>query len=240
MATLREFRAKVQVEISSKGGFITPGMIGGWINNAGERVCDYNDWSWLKHSLKIIAGSNNNQAYNTERHVTPVIFKQGSIFRLAVSPADDIDNETEYVIKDLDQYKAIKRDWEGSITENDDIYEGVATKDSGQFFLWPKPEPTDLITVSGHLKWKRLEADTDQAITPNNSIDRVIERLATSDALRKQDKYGQADREERGAMEELERLWIEDEENSPLGNIGRMKSTRESNYSYPNDSGYRD
>ena len=238
MANLQEFRAKVQTEISSKGGFITPSMIDGWVNNAGEKVCDYNAWSWLKHSLKIPAGSV--EEYDTERHVTPVRFKQGSIYRLAVSPAEDIDDETEYVIKDLDQYKAIKRDWDGSITDGDDIYEGVAAKDSGQFFLWPKPKQTDLITVSGYLKWARLEADTDQAITPSNSIDRVIERLATSDALRKQDQYSKAEKEERMAMEELERLWNKDKENAPLGNVGKMKTTRESNYSYPNDSGYRD
>ena len=238
MANKAYYRSGVQAEVSSRGGFVKPSLIDRWVNDAGETVCDYNDWSWLKHSLKIVAGPD--EGYKTERHVIPVRFKQGSTFRLAVSPAEDIDAEKEYVIKDLDQYKAIKRDWDGSITDGDDVYEGVATKDSGQFFLWPIPEKTDFITVTGFLKWRKLEGDTDEAITPDNSIDRLIIRLALSDALKKLDKYRQAKSERAEALEELEGLWLEDQENPPLGNTGKMKTTRESNYNYPNDSGYRD
>jgi len=197
-----------QVEITE---FYSDTMKDRWINEAGERVCNYHPWAWLNHALKI------QSEQDAEYYAYPSRFKKNSIYRITDGEGTD---ENEHDVINFDLFKEHKEQQTSA---------RVASQLGDQWFIYPVPEVGRVLGVYGQLKWVKLTSDSMEAISPV-SHDEAIIKLALASALRKERRYNEANSEVsevEGQGGVLARYATAEQNQKPKGYMGRVKSSRD-------------
>lgn len=214
MSTLLEYRTDLEAMLSivNLSGFFTDAIKDQFINTAGKRVYNYDNWSWLNHALKT------NSVALEEYYEQSSRFKNGSIFRITVGEGTE---EVEHDIISLNLYKENKAQETG---------ERLATIIGNQYFIYPiLTEDNEVIGTYGQLKWVKLSSDTDESISPV-AFDESIVKMAFAQALKKERRFSEANSEidevENPNTGILARLHSNDTKQTPKGFVGVVKSTR--------------
>jgi len=219
-STLEDLRADLDNRISAAkvSGFWTDVMKDKWLNQAGQRVCDYKRWRELELALETQTRSAKEYYdYPTEA----VAFKKDSIYQI------DIDGE-EY---STDQGGRTRVTWEQfqRAKQIDDDSKLIFTNHNGFYFLFPIPEDGKTMSLYGLKKWRTLTEETDESILPNE-FDESVVRIALASCLRKAKKYDQAKAEMVEILDlnvgVLALLWAQQSDEAPHGYGGEAQSSR--------------
>lgn len=151
-------------------GFWTDTMKKEWINQAGQRVCDFRHWKVLE--LAKYTTTKANQEY----YDYPAEFKVNSIYQLQV-------DGKEYTKKTWTEYQAFK---------NTKSTEKIFASHDNFYFINPTPtEAGKEILIFGIKKWVKLVLDTDTPILPSE-FDGAIVKIALAICLQKERRYNEA------------------------------------------------
>jgi len=217
MTKLSEFLTELSARISAAGvsGFWTDTQKTSWLNQAGERVCNYHYWKELEDALKTITKA------NQDYYDMPETLQEGSIYMLTV------DGE-EHKKKSWAEYQQYK-----TAESTDKIF----AMHDGYYFVSPTPEEADLeIDIWGIKKWVKLVDAADES-TLSSKFDEAIIKLALAICLKKEGEYNEANSEiaevENPANPTVEnsggilaRLIEQEDKGGKDGYIGQAKSSR--------------
>jgi len=204
-----------RIAAAKVSGFWSDAMKKQWINNAGERACNYRRWKALEYALKTITKA------NQEYYDYPDEFQENSIYYIEV-------DGKEHIEASWDDYKEYR--------ESGSSDRVVASHD-GFYFINPTPTEADLeLAIWGVRKWVKLVNDGDESILPSK-FDEAIIKLALATCLQKERRYSEATAEiaevETPANPKIEgsggilaKLSAREEDEGPKGYVGRAKSTR--------------
>jgi len=184
-----------------------------WLNQAGQRVCDFRPWEFLK-TAKTITTMGEREYYDY-----PEEFKYNSIYNIKIEDEEYYSEAGRYRKKwdDFQRYKNA-----GSIDK-------IFTNHNKWYFLCPVPEDGKTMQLYGLRKWEKLIEDTDEPITPSE-FDEAIVRTALASCLRKARRHDEANSHiaeifsPEGGV--LLNLWIQEQDEGPRGYAGTIKSTR--------------
>lgn len=217
--TFKELQDELTARITASGasGFYTSTQKKLWLNMAGQRVCSYYNWPFLKLAVYITT------ADSSEYYDYPgadLRIKPNSIYQITV------DGE-EYAKGVAGRRRVEWEQYQKKVQEDDD--ELIFTNHNGFYFLHPIPADGKEMVVMGVKGWQKLVNDNDNPVTPEE-LDEPIIRIALASALRKAKKYDEAKAElleiydvNVGILPEVKRA-IEDE--APQGYGGEAESSR--------------
>ncbi len=215
---LSEFLTELNNRISAAkiSGFWNEAMKKQWLNNAGERVCNYYNWKALEYA-KFTKTKVDGEYYDY-----PDEFQENSIYHL------EVDSKKYTKIKKWSDYQACR------INEST---KKVFCSHNGFYFIGPTPSEADLvIDIWGIKKWKKLVDNNDEPVTPSE-LDESIVKLAFATCLQKARKRNGALDERReveapanprieGSGGILARMIAREEEEPAGGFIGQAKCSR--------------
>lgn len=217
---LGELRGDLNNRVSSAKitGFWTDDMKDQWINQAGQRVCDFRRWKWLELALETQTRSGKEYYDYPE---APNAFKRDSIYQI------DIEGE-EY---DSDQSGRSRVNWtQFQKAKQSGSEKKIFANHNGFYFLHPVPADGKVMSLYGLKTWRTLESDEDEPITPAEVYDEAIVRIALATCLRKAKRYNEAKAELVEILDPrvgvLENLWEQENDESALGYGGEAKSSR--------------
>jgi len=181
MTTKLELAADLDDRISaaSVSGFWKATTKDRWLNQAGQRVCDWYAWTFLQLALTIESAS------SREYYDYPsgeLGFKENSIYNIIVEDEDYPAQQNGRERVTWDEFQQDKQQ---------DASRLIFTNHNGFYFLHPIPENGKQISLWGIKKWQTLVGDDDEAITPSG-LDESIVRIALASCLRKAKKYSEA------------------------------------------------
>jgi len=211
MTSLSTYRTELESYLSTVNlsGFFDDAMKNRFINTAGRRVYNFENWDWLDHALKTQTEKDQEWYEQSSR------FKKGGLRRITVKDSEGKEKEYDIVAWNLyQQYKDQGTQYKAGILAN-------------QFFLYPTPTVANLeIGTYGQLKWVDLSADADESINPEVYDDAIV-KLAFAMALKKERRFQEAKSE----IDEVEgnilpRLFDQNQKDAPKGYIGTAPSTR--------------
>lgn len=179
--TFQELQTELdgRISASSASGFWTATEKKSWLNQAGQRVCDFYRWTFLELALEIET-SDSRQYYDYPGG--SIRFKPNSIYQI------DIEGET-YARGVAGRRRVTWEQFQKKVQEEDD--ELVFTNHNGFYFLNPVPSNGKTMSIYGKKGWQTLVNTGDTPITPEE-LDEAIVRIALASALRKAKKYDEA------------------------------------------------
>jgi hypothetical protein len=103
MTQLQTYRLDLEAMLSTVNlsGFFTDAIKDQFINQAGKRVYNFENWPWLEHALKTQSDANGEYYAQSSR------FKKGSINRITVGEGTE---EDEYDLVSWNLYKQHKEE----------------------------------------------------------------------------------------------------------------------------------
>lgn len=181
--TLGELREDLNSRISASinSGFWKDSEKNSWINQAGQRVCDFKRWKWLE--LALTTQTRDDREYYDYPVSDGHTFKNESIYQIKIEGEDypwDIGGRRRV---NWDQFQKAKQM---------DSDEKIFANHNGFYFLHPIPPNGKEISIYGLKTWRKLLTDDDVAITPEEVYNEAIVRTALATALRKSKKYNEA------------------------------------------------
>lgn len=218
---LGELRQDLNDRISAAkvSGFWTDAMKDRWINAAGQRVCDFRRWRWLELALET--QTNQSKEYYDYPDEVGFAFKRDSIYQI------DIEDE----VYPPEQSGRLRVNWTQfqKAKQIGDDSRKIYTNHNGFYFLYPVPENTKVMSLYGLKRWKPLDSDEDDPISPPE-YDEAIVRIALAACLRKAKKYSEAKAELVEVLDPqvgvLAMLWTQENDEAPQGYGGEAKSSR--------------
>lgn len=222
--TKAEFITDIKSKLTGAGitsTFWSDTMLLRWLNQAGQRVCNWKRWPWLELALTTTTENSNEYYDYPNTSSTGRNFKEHSIYEITI---EDESQPRERVT--WDEFRALQ------IAEDDSV--GVFANHESYYFLYPIPEDGKTMSLYGLRKWKPLSADADTPITPTE-LDEPIVKVVLSMALKKAGKRNEANDElnevfkwdERGEnMGMLQAVWMQAKVESAGGYAGRSPSSR--------------
>lgn len=204
-----------RIAAAKVSGFWTDAMKKEWINQAGQRICDFRRWKVLEQAKYTYTKKGRNY------YDYPDEFKADSIYYL------EIDGK-EYIKKSWDDFQAYV-----AAKSTDRVF----TSHNGFYFVNPTPtEDNKEILVYGIKKWVKLVNDNDVPVLPSE-FDEAIIKLALATCLQKEKRYDEAAIErseveavgtpgEPGTGGLLWKLAEREEDESPKGYIGQVQHVR--------------
>jgi len=170
-----------RISAASVSGFWTTDMKIGWLDNAGQQVCNFYRWPFLELALeKTTVDSREYYDY------------PGGVYRFKPNSIYQIDIEDEAY--PLGQAGRRRVNWqqfqERKQEQNDDP---CFANHNGFYFLYPVPADDKTMSLYGLKEWKKLSTltDDDEPVTPTE-FDEAIVRIALAACLRKAKKYDEA------------------------------------------------
>lgn len=218
MSTLLQLRTDLDNRISAAkvSGFWTDAMKNEWLNQAGQRVCDFKRWKWLELAIETPTTADEYYDYPTGEFA----FKQNSIFLIYIDGESYPTNQTGRSRKTWAEYQKHKQ------SESD---EKIFANHNGYYFLAPLPEVGKTMSIYGLKKWVELTEDADSAVTPEE-YDEAVVRIALATCLRKAKKYGEAKVELVEVLDPnigiLALLWAQENDEAAQGYGGNAQSSR--------------
>jgi len=213
--TFKELQDALDDRISAANitGFWSEDAKKQWLNDAGQRVCDYRPWEFLRVAKTITTRE------DREYYDYPEEFKYNSIYNI--------------VIEDEEYYGAggrIRKMWDSFQKEKqEETGLKIFTNHNQWYFLYPVPENDKTMQIYGIRKWEELENDSDEPISPSE-LDEAIIRVALASCLRKSKRYDEANIETAEVFSPesgvLLNAWIQEQGEAPRGYVGRIKTTR--------------
>jgi len=226
MNTLIELLNDLDSRISAAkiSGFWTRAMKIEWLNQAGQRVCDWSGplgmpyhWPFLELALKTQTGD---EAEYYDYPDEPNALKQNSIYQISIE-------DEEY----FTPYAGRRRvNWEQFIRhKQEEVTEKVFSNHNGYYFLYPVPLDGKELTLYGLKKWRTLVNDEDETTTPEEMNEAVV-RVALATCQRKAKKYNEAKAELTEIFDPsvgvLSQLKAQYDNESPQGYGGEARSSR--------------
>lgn len=201
-----------RISASKVTGFWSEDAKKQWINQAGQRVCDFKPWEWLKKSV-YIQTREDREYYDYPEPANATSWdslKMNSIYNITIEGEEYGDNDGRRR-KLWDEYQKAKN-------RGDNRY--IFTNHNGWYFLHPIPENDKKMTLYGLRRWRKLVADTDEPITPEEYRE-PIARIALASCLRKAGMHNEARSElleivgPDGGL--LASLWTQEQDEGPRG-----------------------
>lgn len=187
-----------------------------WINQAGQRVCDFAPWEFLKKAV-YIQTTGDREYYDYPDHDN-FDFKLNSIYNIVIED-EDYNNRDGRTRKKWDVFQKHK---------NQNLREKIFTNHNRYYFLHPIPENDKKMTIYGIQRWKPLTDNTDEPLTPSD-LDEAIVRVALATCLRKARRHDEARAELAEVIGEggiLSRLFNQQQNEGPRGYGGKIKNVR--------------
>lgn len=188
-----------------------------WINQAGQRVCNFRKWKWLELALET--QTRNNQEYY-DYPEPPLGFKKDSIYQI------DIEGE-EYPSSQSGRKRIVWNRFQKEKQMESDTK--TFTNHNGYLFLHPIPENGKIMSIYGLKEWVPLQEETDTPVSPDY-LDEAIVRVALATCLRKEGKHNEAQAELLDVFDPvtglLEHIYKQEIDESPRGYIGTANSSR--------------
>lgn len=222
--TKAEFITDIKSRLTGAGissTFWSDTMLLRWLNQAGQRVCNWKRWPWLPLALTTTT-ENDREYYDYPQNTSNGRnFKEHSIYEISI---EDEEKPRERVT--WDELRALQTDGDES--------QYVFANHEGYYFLYPIPENGKEMSLYGLRKWKTLSSDSDTPITPTE-LDEPIIKVVLSMALKKAGKRNEAndelnevfkwdEREQNMGM--LQSVWMQSQVESAGGYAGRSPSSR--------------
>ena len=184
-----------------------------WINQAGQRVCDFMPWEAIKLALCITTEG------GREYYDYPEQFKYNSIYNIVIEDEDYGGNSgrSRYMWDDYQKSK------------NLELTDLIFTNHNKWYMLNPVPENGKKMSLYGLRRWSTLTADADEPILPTE-FDEAIVRIALSSCYRKAKMYDEARAElaeivsPEGGL--LMNVWRQELSEGPRGYGGTVKVSR--------------
>lgn len=217
--TKQELREDLDNRISAAkiSGIWTDEMKDLWINQAGQRVCDFRRWKWLELALET--QTRNSQEYY-DYPEPPVGFKKDSIYQIDIEDETYPESQSGRRRISWSQFQRQKQ-----IGGEDKVF----TNHNGYLFLHPIPDNGKVMSLYGLKEWVTLEDEEDEPVSPS-SYDEAIVRVALATCLRKVKKMDQARVELLEVFDPqvgiLQILWEQEQDEAPQGYGGEAKSSR--------------
>ncbi len=191
------------------------------INQAGQRVCDFKPWEWLKRA--VYTTTRDEKEYYDYPEDVPQLdgesFKLNSIYNIVIE-------EEEYYGDD----GRMRKKWDDfQRNKNLEKEELIFTNHNKWFFLHPVPEDGKEMVLYGLLRWRDLENDNDEPISPVE-YDEAIVRIALATCLRKAKKHDEARAEVAEVLSPeggiLMTLYTQEMDEGPRGYSGKFNHIR--------------
>lgn len=219
MATLSELRSELNSKISASidSGFWKEADKDVWINQAGQRVCDFKRWGWLELALKTQT-RDSKEYYDYPE--APNEFKKDSIFQISVEGEEYPWDQGARRRVTWNQYVKLKQNG---------VEDKIFTNHNGFYFLNPIPDNGKEMTIYGLKTWQKLVDEDDVSIAPD-AYNEAIVRVALATAFRKAKKYNEAQVELLEIFQPevgvLALLWLQENDEAPQGYSGQAQSSR--------------
>jgi hypothetical protein len=205
-------------------GFWTDEMKNLWINQAGQKVCDWSGapgqpfhWPFLELALETVT-RDSKEYYDYPE--APNEFKKNSIYQI------DIEGE-EYPIGQSGRVRVSWQHFQQAKQRGE--ADKIFTNHNGFYFLYKVPENGKTMSLYGLKKWRPLVNDEDEPITPDE-FDEAIVKLALATCLRKAKKYDEARAESAEVMDPalgtLATMRASYEVEGPQGHGGTVQTSR--------------
>lgn len=192
-----------------------------WLNQAGQRVCDFKPWEWIKKA--VYTETRDEREYYDYPEASAQTdwdtFKFNSIYNIMIED-EDYGAEGGRRRQIWDDFQRAKH------TEDDDY---IFTNHNKWFFLYPVPEDGKEMVLYGLKKWRELEENDDEPISPTE-FDEAIVRIALASCMRKAGMVNEARAEllevlsPEGGL--LNNLWMQEQDEGPRGYGGQFKHIR--------------
>ena len=189
-----------------------------WINFAGQRVCDFKPWEFLKKALTIT--TEDDREYYDYPDGDDNAFKYNSIYNIVIADEEYFDKDGRKRVT-WDVYKRAK---------NRESEELIFTNHNKWYMLNPVPENGKVMSIYGLMRWVKLVNDADKPICPSE-FDEAIVKLALSTCLRKSKKYNEANVEMMEVLNPegglLMNIWTQEQDEGPRGYGGVILTSRD-------------
>lgn len=192
-----------------------------WLNQAGQRVCDFKPWEWLKKAVYI--DTRDDREYYDYPEASPQTdqdsLKLNSIYNIVIEDEEYNDDDGR-IRKTWDEIQRAKH------KELDVLWFANHNK---WFFLYTVPDNGKEMILYGLRRWRKLSDDADEPISPDE-YDEAIVKIALATCLRKAKRYDEANVEmtevlnPEGGM--LVNLWTQEQDKGPRGYGGEMGHRR--------------
>lgn len=206
-----------RISAAKVSGFWTDTMKLEWLNNAGQRVCDWYRWKCLELALETIA-RDSKEYYDYPD--PPNEFKKDSIYQI------DVEDE-EYPADEGGRTRVNWTTFQKAKQNSSD--ELIFTNHNGFYFLYPVPTNGKVVSIYGLKKWNALVNDADESTLPTE-FDEAVVRIALAACLRKSKKYAEAKAELVEILDPnigvLAMLKSQQETEAPQGYGGEAQSSR--------------
>jgi hypothetical protein len=200
-------------------GFWTQAMKLTWLNQAGQRVCDFRRWSWLELALETVTQAS--KEYYDYPDQSGFAFKKDSIYQIDIEDEEYPPTQSGRRRVNWTQFQKAKQIG----LDNDFIF----TDHNGFYFVHPIPENGKILSLYGLKRWLPLVNDEDKPISPPE-YDEAIVRIALASCLRKAKKYNEAKAELVEILDPqvgvLANLWAQENDENPQGYGGEAQSSR--------------
>lgn len=221
--TKAEFITDIKSRLTGAGissTFWSDTMLLRWLNQAGQRVCNWKRWPWLEMAVTITTENQREYYDYPSNSSTGRNFKEHSIYEITVAGEDQPRER-----KTWDEFRKAQ-------VEQDET--PIFANHEALYFLYPIPADGVEMSLYGLRKWKTLSADGDTPITPTE-LDEPIIKVVLSMALKKAGKRNEAndelnevfkwdEREQNMGM--LQSVWMQSQVESAGGYAGRSPSSR--------------
>jgi len=188
-----------------------------WLNQAGQRVCDYKPWEFLKTALYLT--TRDSREYYDYPVGTDKGLKYNSIYNIVIADEDYLEKDGR-TRKKWDDFQRDK------LREGDEL---IYSNHSKWYFLYPVPEDGKEMVIYGLRRWVTLVDDTDEPISPRE-FDEAIVRIALAACMRKAKKWNEANAEVSEILSpeggQLMTLWDQEGDEGPRGYGGQMITSR--------------
>jgi hypothetical protein len=202
-------------------GFWSPEMKTIWLNQAGQRICDFRPWEWIKKAVYTTT-RDDREYYDYPEAANQTSWdslKMNSIYNIVIEDEEYGENDGR-IRKTWDEYQRAKhREDETKIFTNHNRW----------YFLNPVPDNGKEMALYGLKRWRTLEDDDDEPISPTE-FDEPLVRIALTSCMRKAGMYNEARAEllevisPEGGV--LANLWMQEQDEGPKGYGGRINHVR--------------
>lgn len=216
-----ELQTELDARISAAKvtGFWSADMKKAWLNQAGQRVCDFKRWKWLELALETT--THDSAEYYDYPNQAGNAFKKDSIYQINVEGEEYFADQAGRSRLNWEQFQKAKNIGDDS--------KKIFSNHNGFFFLYPVPADGKTMSLYGLRKWVKLVNTTDTPISPSE-YDEAIVRIALATCLRKAKKYNEAKAELVEVLDPrvgiLQNLWEQENDEAPQGYGGEAQSTR--------------
>lgn len=192
-----------------------------WLNQAGQRICDYTGWEWLKKA--VYTSTRDGREYydypEASSQTSWDSLKMNSIYNIVIA-GEEYYGDDGRIRKQWDDFQRAKlREDTTPIFSNHNQW----------YFLHPIPEDGKEMVLYGLKRWRTLSGNDDVPISPAEFNEPLV-RLALATCLRKARRYDEAISEVQEIMGQqggiLFNLREQEREEGPRGYVGKIKHIR--------------